>query len=156
DGRQAAHAVLFRAARDCVLMHVVDLNIVAGACDLPHHFDGLLAGRAAGAENLNLVFHVRCSPSEVLSLKPAPTAMQEGQAGVKTARRGQTVPDCSRRFKTAAISPVLTPSGAPVLTPAHTGALAAVQEQAVERAVSIQAGVPLSACRTFPRRQHGQ
>jgi hypothetical protein len=56
-GRQAPHALLFRAARDLVVVHVVDLDFVVGTGDLFDHFDSLLAGGAPGAEDFDFSFH---------------------------------------------------------------------------------------------------
>ena len=58
DRRKAADAMLFCPARDSFLVHVMNMDFMVGTCDLPNPFDGFLASRATGAENLNSVFHV--------------------------------------------------------------------------------------------------
>jgi len=57
DGRHTADAVLRRAGCHIVLVHVMNVNIVLWARQLPHLLDSVLTGRATRAENLNLVLH---------------------------------------------------------------------------------------------------
>jgi hypothetical protein len=56
DGRQAAHAVLFRTTGDVVLVHIMNLDFMVRACDFSDHLDGFLAGRAPGTEDFDFVF----------------------------------------------------------------------------------------------------
>jgi hypothetical protein len=72
DSRQAAHAVLFRASRDALLVHIVDLDIVVRTSDLSDHIDRFLAGRAPGAEDFDCVFlAIILSPLQVVHLAKA-------------------------------------------------------------------------------------
>jgi hypothetical protein len=56
NSRQAPDAVLLRAGRDALLVHIVDLNSVVRTCDSPDHIDRFLAGRAPGAKDFDFVF----------------------------------------------------------------------------------------------------
>jgi len=55
NGRQTADTVLRRLAGYLVRLHVVDMHLVLGPDELFDHLDGLFAGIATGAENLDPV-----------------------------------------------------------------------------------------------------
>jgi hypothetical protein len=57
DRWKAANAMLFCLACNFLLVHVMNLDFMVGACDLPNQLDCFLTGRATGAEDLNSVFH---------------------------------------------------------------------------------------------------
>jgi len=58
DRRKAANAVLLCLARYSCHVHVMNMDLMVGACDLPNQFDGFPTGGATGTENLNCVFHL--------------------------------------------------------------------------------------------------
>jgi hypothetical protein len=86
DGRKASDTVLLGAARDLVLMHVVDLDFMVGARDPFDHFNGLLAGGAPGAEDFDFSLVVHNLFSFALSsMNPVPSGAHCGHAAATLA-----------------------------------------------------------------------
>jgi hypothetical protein len=94
DGGHAVDAERVRTSRRIAVVHVVNVNVVAGACNAPDHVDGVLADRAARTENLD---PMSCGCHVVLFLKTftvfcAGLSSKAGRTEIRSAFR-DCIPD---------------------------------------------------------------
>jgi len=87
DGRHTADAVLRRAGCHIVLMHVMNVNLVLWARQLPDLLNSVFASRATRAKNLDLVLHI-CTLFPAFLLVELSSAGRQARHETAVARRG--------------------------------------------------------------------